>query len=130
MKKSVILLIGIIYILAIVVVSFFGLKVETFNETKYVTSIECINEGVQLDSQGEKYVVIAYEDQLVYQIEWRVFPDEASNNRVAFVYDENKTTATVNDLGRVYFNRKGAIKVFIMSTDGSNISDTITIIAR
>ena len=36
MKKSVIVVIGIIYILAIVVVSFFGLQIETFNEIIYV----------------------------------------------------------------------------------------------
>ena len=44
MKKSVIVLIGVIYVLAIAMVSFFGLNIDTFNENIYVESVKCIND--------------------------------------------------------------------------------------
>ena len=44
MKKSVIILIGIIYILSIFAVSFLGLRIESFNQIVYVEKIEILNE--------------------------------------------------------------------------------------
>lgn len=95
MKKAVIILIGIIYILAIVVVSFFGLKIETFNETIYVDKVEFTNEGIKVAADGSKYIVIDYlyeEDELTtYQLEWHVYPDDASRKNVEFLYDKTKS---------------------------------------
>ena len=134
MKKSVIILIGIIYILAIVVVSFFGLKIETFNETVYVEKVEFTNEEIKIAADGSKYVVIEYsyeEDELTtYQLEWHVYPDDASRKIVEFLYDKTKTTGTVNEFGTVIFNKKGAITVYINSTDGTAKMDSITIFAK
>lgn len=135
MKKSVIVLIGIIYILAIVVVSFFGLKIETFNETIYVTEVEYTNEDIKISQGGdEKYVVIQYvddeENPTTYQLEWRVYPDDASRKIVSFAYDETKTYVTVNEFGAVIFSGKGSITVYISSTDGTAKTDALTIIAK
>ena len=108
MKKSVIVLIGIIYILAIVVVSFFGLKIETFNETVYVSEVKYINEGIKLSADGTKYVVITYvddpENPTSYQLEWRVSPDDASRKIVSFAYDESKSFVSVTEFGTVIFS--------------------------
>ena len=134
MKKSVIILIGVIYIMAVVVVSFFGLKIETFNETRYVESIVITNEDVKYAADGSKYVVINYlsgEDELTtYQLEWHVYPDDATRKTVDFLYDKTKTMATVNEFGTVIFNKKGSITVYITSTDGSSKIDSITIFAK
>ena len=134
MKKSVIILIGVIYILAIVVVSFFGLKIETFNETVYVDNVKFTNEDIKTANDGSKYVVISYlggEDEITaYQLEWRVTPDDASRKIVEFLYDETKTIATVNEFGTVVFNKKGSITVYISSTDGSAKMDSITVFAK
>lgn len=134
MKKSVIILIGVIYILAIVIVSFFGLKIETFNETVYVDEVKITNEGVKTAADGSKYVVINYlsgeEELTTYQLEWHVYPDDASRKMVDFLYDETKTIATVNGFGTVVFNKKGSITVYVSSTDGSSKMDSITIFAK
>ena len=45
MKKSVIITIIVIYVLAIVVVGFIGLKMKVYDEQKYVEKIECISDG-------------------------------------------------------------------------------------
>lgn len=134
MKKSVIVLIGIIYILAIVVVSFFGLKIETFNETIYVSDVHYINEDIKISPDGTKYVVITYVDDpdnpTSYQLEWRVDPDDATRKIVSFAYDESKSFVTVNEFGAVIFSSKGSITVYVKSTDGSAKMDALTIIAK
>lgn len=134
MKKSVIVLIGIIYVIAIAVVSFFGLKIETFNQTVYVTNIECTNENLKVSNDGVKYIVTTFvddrENPTTVQLQWHVYPDDATRKIVKFIYDESKGVATVNEFGTVIFNKKGTITVYIKSTDGSNKQDTIKIIAR
>ena len=134
MKKSVLLLIGIIYIMSIAVVSFFGLKVQIVGETVYINKIECINENVTT-LNGEKYIIVDYyedpDNPLTVQLEWRIFPDNATKKLVNFVYDEDSTVATVNKLGTVIFNKKGVITVYITAADGaSSIMETVKIIAK
>lgn len=134
MKKSVIVLIGVIYILAVAVVSFFGLQIDTFNETIYVSKVEIINENIKIADDGSKYVVIHFEDDpnnpTSYQLEWRVYPDDATRKVVEFNYDRTRDFVEVNEFGTVIFNRKGSITVYITSTDGNEKSDSITVIAK
>lgn len=135
MKKSVILLIGVIYILAIVVVSFFGLKVETFNDTVYVEAVTITNEDIKPGFE-DKTVVIYFnnddpENPTSYQINWRVTPDDASRKIVKFIIEEKKQSiATVNEFGTVIFKKKGTVIVYVTATDGSAKKDSITIIAK
>ena len=134
MKKSVIVIIGVIYIMAIAVVSFFGLKIETFNQTTYVERVECINEELKVAVDGTKYIVVHYQDGVdtptVVQLQWRVYPDEASRKNVSFAYDETSTVATVNAFGAVVFNKKGTITIQILAMDGSSKSETVKVIAK
>lgn len=134
MKKSVLLLIGIIYILAVATVSFFGLKVQIVGETVYINRIECINEDIKIYND-EKYIIVDYYDDpdnpLAVQLEWRIYPDNATKKLVSFVYDETSTVATVNKLGTVIFKESGAITVYITAADGSNnIVETVKVIAK
>lgn len=134
MKKSVLLLIGIIYILAIATVSFFGLKIQIVGETVYINKIECINENAKVVN-GEKWIIVNYyedpDNPLAVQLEWRIYPDNATKKLVSFVYDENSTVATVNKLGTVIFKKSGAITVDIIAADGSNnVIETVKIIAK
>ena len=132
MKKSVIILIGVIYILSIAVVSFMGLKIDTFEETVYVQKIEITNEGVKTAPNGELYIVIPFnsdsDDGTVFQLEWRVYPDYATLGAVKFIYDETITYASVSAFGAVMFYKAGtSISVTITSIDGSMASQKITI---
>ena len=126
MKKSVVILIAIIYISSVALVSFFGLQHKTFNEIIYVEKIEILNENYKLDQNGEKYITVRGENKL--QIDWRVYPDNATNKEVDFVYDTTNTKFTVDENGVVTCSTgKGAITVQIVAKDGTGIKDKIKI---
>lgn len=135
MKKSVVVLIGIIYIAAIALVSFFGLQAKVFNDFVYVSSIEILNEGMRVNEEtGEKYAIVRPDEngKRAYQIEYRVGPDNASNQEVEFAYDKNNSASiSIDSNGVVTFPNAGtSIKVYLIAKDGSDVqSETITLIA-
>jgi hypothetical protein len=135
MKKSVVVLIGIIYIAAIALVSFFGLKAKEYNSVVYASSIEIINEGLMVDEEtGERYAVVFADatGKLAYQIEHRVGPDNVSNKEVEYVYNRNNGDGiTIDSNGVVSFAEAGSsIRVSLVAKDGSGTtSETITIYA-
>ena len=122
MKKSVIILIGVIYVMAIAIVSFFGLKMETFNETIYVDKVEFINEDIRVTPNGLKYIVVDYEgnseNPTVVQLEWKITPDNTTTKTVRFNYDKETTVGEVTNFGTVIFYKKGTITVTIKTNDG------------
>lgn len=131
MKKSVIILIGVIYIAAIALVSFFGLQAKIYNEKVYVERIEILNE-YDIDDQGNKYIVF-YPDEngeRKFQINYRVYPDDASTKKVDFNYDTQNTNVTIDENGVVTFKKKGSVIVNITATDGSGVSEKIEITSR
>ena len=134
MKKSVIILIAIIYVASIALVSFFGLQYQNFFELVYTNSIELLDENIKTNNAGEKYVVINKDEsgEYVYQLTYRVHPDNAQNKNVYFVYDEEKAeqlSITVDENGVVKFSRKGTITVTIIAADGSGAQATLRIYA-
>ena len=124
MKKSVVIIIALIYIASIALVSFFGLQFKVFER------IEIINDGQKYsESQGD-YIVIRPNEkgELRLKIDYRVYPENASNTKVDFAYEE-VDYATVDEYGVVTFSRPGILKVRIIAKDGSNAEDTLLIIA-
>ncbi len=106
MKKSIIILIGAVYILSIIIIGFFGMKLTSYNETIYPERIEI--EGVEgasiedasLNIPGEgvcKYVITyefkdnATEQENVFSLIYRVYPDTTTNRAVSFSYDKNNS---------------------------------------
>lgn len=131
MKKSVVIIIALIYVASIALVSFFGLQFKVFEEVISVESVEIINEGQKYSESLGDYVVI-YPDEKGerrIQIDYRVNPDNASNTTVDFAYEE-VDYATVDEFGVVTFTGPGVLKVRVIATDGSNAEDTILIIAK
>ena len=132
MKKSVVVLIALIYILSIALVSFFGLQYKVFEEVIPVERIEILNEGLDYHETWGNYVVISPDKETGewrYQIQYRVYPDEATDNKVKFTYDTQNTVASVDENGLVTFTGIGMVKVTLIPLDGSDTSATITIIA-
>ena len=131
MKKSVVILIAIIYVASIALVTFYGLKHNTFFEDKPVERVTITNEGISYTSTGEKYVALLPDENgnRTYQITYEVTPDDAYNREVDFVIDDGVTYATVDENGLVTFNAplKSAI-VYVVATDGSGAKDKITIV--
>lgn len=130
MKKSVIVLIGVIYVMAIFAVSFFGMKTKIYDEKIYIENIEITNDNL-LVVGSEQYLIVDYdgEDTKVV-ITRRIYPDNATKKVVEYIYDETITYASVDSFGVVTFTRPGAITVYVTAKDGSAVSTSLTIIAR
>ena len=132
MKKSVVILIMIIYIASIALVSFFGLQYKMFDEVVSVERIEILNSGLRENATWGKYVIISPDSDGIwrYHIKYRVYPDNVSEPRVDFSYDTQNTSVTVDSTGLVVFTAPTTVKIHVIATDGSNVSTTLTIIAR
>lgn len=146
MKKSVLLLIMIIYIASIVVIGFFGVKIGSYNVTLYVQQIELLNEfeyeqGVNPNAPDFnpddhikyiKFKFTPYEDESsnpnYVQLMWKVLPENATYRGVTFVYGEN-SKASVNEIGTVIFTGKTTLTIYITSTDGTNLRTIVSVIA-
>jgi endo-alpha-1,4-polygalactosaminidase (GH114 family) len=133
MKKSVIILIGVIYFAAIAIVSFFGLMPETYVTDEKVESISITGDKIKINHEkNTKYAIVRQNDdgEWVYQLEYTITPNNATNANVDFVYEKDDSV-TVSDTGLVTFTEPDcAIIIKIMATDGSGISDTITLYSR
>ena len=130
MKKTVVIIIALIYIASVALVSFFGLQFKVFEEVIPVERVEITNEGQKSsESQGD-YIVIRPNEkgERRVKIDYHVYPDNASNSKVDFAY-EQVPYATVDEYGVVTFSSPGVLKVRIIATDGSNAEDTLTIIS-
>jgi len=137
MRKSVIFLIGIIYLVSIVAVTFFGMQIAVDQFKVYMTKIEITNYQRIIDD--EKYIIVAYDDVQGYTsvfVDYETGPDNASNpEKIAFrisgnefIDGENRTVyATVTEQGEVTFTRPGHVVVTVLTEDGSHLSDFVNI---
>ena len=128
MKKSVLILIAIIYIGSIVFVGFFGMKMVSYNPTVIPESVVCINEDMtsKQDEEGEyKTIRLTYQEGLKYQLQWRVYPDNASQN-VQFVYSSN--IATISPEGEISFTGYGTLTLKIACEEFNTTVQRVRII--
>ena len=156
MKKSVIIIIGIIYIASIVAINFFGMKISVYNQKVNVQEIVCLNEtnlekGINVkdytDMEGNvlgKSIIIDYVKPAnkntlqgtILQLEVRVFPDNATNKKLIYTSSDNEniefyTDESGNQTGMILFY--GPTRFFyvtIRSTDYSNVELTLQIRAK
>lgn len=121
MKKSVVILIAVIYVAAVALVSFFGIQSELLEETIYVSNIEIVNKDITTKADGSKSVRLYLDEngQGEYQLDWRVTPTDATNTGVVFNYDKSKTFVSVDENGLVKFIRPGVITVTLTPADGT-----------
>lgn len=133
MKKSVAILIAVIYVTSVALVSFFGLQAKMYKDKVYVESIEILDPDgkIKIDDEGNPYVTILPDEngERKYQIQYRVHPDDASNKTVSFDYDKQNTNVTIDENGIVTFKKKGSVIVYIKATDGSGADAQLEITA-
>lgn len=134
MKKSVVVLLIVIYAAAIVFVNFFGMEFLAFNEVVYTESVECINSDMIEHSTGEyKYAVVKYTPGVTYTIEHKVYPENATNKNVTYIYDEN-SIMSISPLGIVTFNeptkRITDFTIIIRTMDGKDRETKIMLSLR
>lgn len=132
MKKSVVILIALIYVAAIAVVSFFGLQFKVFNEVIPVSEIEILNKDLKYLPDGTPYAIVSLdsEGRGQFLIEYKVTPENATDTGISFAYDTQSTIASIDDHGLVTFTGQGFIDVTLIPNDGSDVSAKIKIIAR
>ncbi len=133
MKKSVVILIGVIYGLSILLVTFFGLKHNSFNEIVYVSQVEIIEDKATYLADGTKLLLLTSSENGVYkyQLVWKITPDNPTNGDVDFIYDKQKTNVSVDENGLVTFTSLGypdSVTITIRSKDSTKKSDSIKLL--
>ena len=135
MKKTTIILIGVIYLASIILVGVYGLQYKTFNQIVYSTDVEVINptdKYVTLDSGERIKAYIIKKDPETglrqFQIEWRVEPIETvTNKNVRFIYTDDPRYTVDTRTGLVEFYAPAAFVVTVVPDDNSNCYDKIII---
>ena len=133
MKKSVVILILVIYLVSVALVSFFGLQYKTFDEVIYTESIEFLNEDIMTADDGTLYALAKKNESTglwEYQIQCRVHPDNATNKEIVYSYDPQKGDATIDPTTGLVTFEKGVVEITITPKDGTDISAKITLYAR
>ena len=140
MKKSVIVIIGLIYIASIVFISFFGMKMFSYDETVYSERVEVLNEEM-LDKTDDvtgntfKIVQLKYEEGLTYTIRTKVYPENVANKAVECVYDQERVEVQIEvDVVTVkvlpFSNRSVTITLTIRPADGTNKSTEVRLFVK
>lgn len=118
MKKSVVILIGVIYFAAVALVSFFGLQFQIFKQDVDVTSVEILNEDIK---NGQVTIYLDKDGKAVYDVEYQVLPPEATNKNVRFVLTNfgEMQSGSIDANGRIVFDGEGMaqVQVFAEGTD-------------
>ena len=147
MKKSVIILIAIIYVASIALVSFFGLKYKVFEEVIPVESVEILDDlapgNENLGCDYIKYIDLDENKVARYQIKYRVHPDNATNQDVDFILTpvnsgDPNIHASVDENGVVTIDLSesssvaGGVIVSVIARDatGENSEISILVLAK
>ena len=140
MKKSVVLVIAVIYLLAVVIVGFVGLRMKIYNPVIYIDRIVCKSEGYtpcdpgkaedeQLIEEGfDGYIHTKYTDNLAVLIKCDFEPLEANAHQekpFEFICAENDAYYTVEEQedGKTFlirFKKSGTCNVTVRAQDGKN----------
>ena len=105
MKKSVVILIALIYAASIVLVGYLGLKAKTYNDVFPVEKIEILTEYSEVRDTGEKYIIFNSESgkNSTLQFECRVLPDNATDKKIIYKLASDCTIATISENGLLTF---------------------------
>lgn len=105
MKKSLIIILLVIYIFAVVIVGFLGLKMKVSEPIIYVDEIECISAGFikntnKKEGEEDGSIRVNYVENLKVNIICRVKPDNAIATPLEFISEEStKYDLVKNDDG-------------------------------
>ena len=131
MKKSVIILIALIYVASIVLVSYLGRKAKSYNDIIYPESLVIENEYYTVN--GEKHIdVTANADGTgTLQFNCKILPDNANNKTIIYTVDDNlKNYVTISEDGLLTANELIVdagydFKVYIASQETISIRDYV-----
>ncbi len=157
MKKTIVIVILVVYIASIAVVNFFGLETKVFDGVTYVSEIQCNSVTVQNENSvtieperfgGKSWFVFDFippEEGTSYtddpesiinnpnavQINYEVLPHLADETGVKFEYDQESNAGAVvfHELSRtfVFLKPNRAVTITIRAIDGKNASTQIVL---
>lgn len=132
MKKSVIILISLIYVASIALVGFLGLQAKSYNDVIYAESLEILNDYTVERETGNKIIVFRPTDgENSLQFECKVTPDNASDTKIIYALDSDCKFATIDENGLMTFNvstkNPVSVKVYFYAHQNPTISDEVVV---
>ena len=133
MKKSVVILIGLIYVASIVLVSYLGLKAQSSNDITYPEKLVIENEYEI--TNGEKYIEAKanVDGTGTLQLRCKILPEDANNTKILYTLEDAiKEFVTVTEDGLVSANEiivdaKYDFIIYITSQEDTSIRDYVKI---
>lgn len=133
MRKSVIIVIALIYVAAIALVSFLGLNPKIYNDITYVEKIIVTSDHEIEKYQGEDTIYFLNEFKAdgtrTVKLNCEVKPDDATNPKINYILEDDNTYATVDENGLITITGPGTrvFPVFVVSAENPTISQKIVI---
>ena len=106
MKKSVVILIALIYVASIALVGFLGLQAQSYNEIVYPESIEILNSYTTNPKTGIKSISFkpATREDKHFQLNCRILPENTTDKRIVYSILSDPTVATIDENGLITFS--------------------------
>ena len=148
MKKSVILIITTLSLVAIILIGLIFQRAEVYNVTVYVKDIICTSVRIgdeyyktylasdnyykiENSEKPGSFLTLPYFPELTIDIIYEVRPFDASNQSVSFYTDPNSLIAKIDaETGRIVFLDEGTETFTVRANDNSNISARIKLRAK
>ena len=134
MKKSVVILIALIYAASIVLVGYLGLKAKTYNDVFPVERIEILTEYSEVPDTGEKYIVFnpADGEEPTIQFECMALPDNATDKKIIYKLASDCTIATISEDGLLTFlteeiHAVSSLTVYIYANQNPAVQEEIVV---
>jgi hypothetical protein len=146
MKKSVIMIISTLALVAIIVIGLLFQRAEVYNVTIYVEQVVCtkIRIGdeyydtfynelsgrylVENPEEPDKEAPLIFMYMLTIDVIFELQPIDATTQSVTFSVDANNSIATIEeDTGRIVFYKPGIVTFTITANDNSNVSAKLKI---
>lgn len=134
MKKSVVLVIVLIYIVSIVLVGFIGLKMKVYEENIYVERIVCKNDEFVLDENSNisGKIFKTYTEGLRVNIICEVIPENATNQKLDYQCEQSGDYNIIKESDgsiTIEFIKATTVDITFVTTDGSNKKLKVKVIA-
>lgn len=126
MKKSVVILIAIIYVASVALVNFFGLKDKQYAIEVDAQELVLLNTDTKVNSQGMKWAEAKDEDgdgDWEYQLQWQVLPENATDKTVTITNTSAKKDVEIDEeTGLITFKSRGVATFKIEAVGSSGLS--------
>ena len=134
MKKSVVILIALIYAASIVLVGYLGLKAKTYNDVYPVERLEILTEYNEMPNTGDKYITFVHRDgeEPTLQFECRVLPENATDKKVIYKLASDCTIATISEDGLLTFltdniHQVSSLTVYIYANQNPAVQEEVIV---